>query len=343
MKIYSKVIVLFLLVFPIFSISQTPITFEDSTIKIPAWEEVFYYYGLKEGDKILFNYELIKGKELKEIEISEYESSTKFIERKTKKIENKIIEITKTGIYKFRFYNSSLGVRVCKIKIQRIPLSDKEKKYNSTVFWKTIKDSIYTPEVESYLEKTEYISNDVYTSNPQISSKNALNGNKNYQIIDFDLPENTKSWSFYIGCGVEGKKEYERAVKNFSEKAIEGFSKYSTYGPMASLALTGVSYFKEVQGKDNVKYWFLPNSENVTAFETGNSFSTYKKGDVINESSKMSIPNQGKVYLAILNDNTIEPIQLTIKVNSIVINEIWKTRTIQVLSVTERQEPYLKN
>lgn len=337
---------IFILTFGIFSFSsfsQSAIDITETTIKITALDEQEIYYGFCEGDKLIFNFEEVNGKELKEIEIMEMPTTSRFSDFKSKKIENKIIDVPRTGIYKFRFYNSSLGGRVCKFKIQRIPASEKTKKFNSSVFWKTIKDTTYTPTEEKYLIKKEYVSKDIYSSNPQVSSQNAFNGNKNYQVVDFDLPENTVSWSFYIGTGNESAEEYERARMNFAQKAVEGFSKFSVYGPMASLALTGVSYFNKVQGKDNVKYWFLSDANSVTLFQTNKPFYSYKKGDVINEASQVLNPLKGKVYLALLNDNTVDPIQVTIKVTAIQLNEEWGTRTVQAMSVSEREEPYLKN
>ena len=57
----------------------------------------------------------------------------------------------------------------------------------------------------------------------------------------------------------------------------------------------------------------------------------------------MKSPLKGKIYLALLNDNTIEPIMLTIKVAVIQVTQQWATRTIQAMKVANLQEPYLKN
>jgi hypothetical protein len=325
------------------SFAQTIIEVAENTLKIGALDEQVFYYGFAEGDQMIFNFEELSGKELKEIEIIEMPTSSKFTDYKSLKIINKTLNIQNNGIYKFRFYNSSLGKRICKIKIQRVPSSESTKKFNSNVFWKTIRDTTYTPTVEKYLEKSENIAKEIYSANPQISSTTAFNGNKNYQIIDFDLPENTVSWSFYIGTGNEGKKEFDNARNNFTDQATSSFSTLSTYGPMAALALTGMSYFSKVKGEDNVKYWFLSDQNSVQLFNAGQQFYTYKSGDVINEASQMKTPLTGKIYLALMNDNTIDPITLTIKVTAIQQIDYWKTRTIQVMNVAEWQEPYLMN
>ncbi|MBK7561211.1 MAG: hypothetical protein IPI68_06725 [Chitinophagaceae bacterium] len=106
----------------------------DNTLKVAAFGEEVFYYGFAEGDKLIFNFEELKGKELKEVEIIELPSNSKFMDYKTKKIENKNLEITKTGIYMFRFANTGLGGRICKFKIQRIPASETTKNFNSSVY-----------------------------------------------------------------------------------------------------------------------------------------------------------------------------------------------------------------
>lgn len=337
---------LLVLTFCLFSITifgQSIVDVSESTIKVSALEEHLLYYGFAEGDQLIFNFESIDGKELKEIEIIEMPTSSKFADYQSVKIVNKTLNIPRNGIYKFRFYNSSLGKRICKIKIQRIPLSDKTKNFNSSVYWKTIRDTIYTPTVEKFLAKSENVVKEIYSGNPQISSTNAFNGNKNYQIVSFDLPENTVSWSFYIGTGNEGKAAYDKARDSFTEEAASSFSKLSVYGPMAALAFTGVSYFNKVQGEDNVKYWFINGVDNVNLFQSGQAFFSYKTGDVINEASQMTFPLNGKIYLALLNDNTVDPIQLTLKITAIQHFELWENRTIRVMNVAERQEVYLQN
>src|SRR5258705_3857823 len=95
----------------------------ENTLKVSGFGEEVFYYGFAEGDQLIFNFQEMNDKELKELEITELPSSSKFLEYKTKKIENKTINISRTAIYKFRFSNSAIGIRACKFKIQRIPAS----------------------------------------------------------------------------------------------------------------------------------------------------------------------------------------------------------------------------
>jgi len=301
-----------------------------------------FYYGFLEGDQVVFNFTELNGKELNEVEIIEFPSSSKFMDYKTKRIENKVLNIQNTGVYKFVFSNSSLSSRVCRMKIQRIPATETTRNFNTTVYWRTVKDTTFLPSLERYLVKSDTIAQEIYSAVPKISSQNAYNGNKNYQIVDFTLPENTVSWSFYIGTGSEGKAEYDRALASYSLKAAKIVSGIPGYGPLAALALTGVSYFKQVQGESNVKYWFLSNAESVANFYANQTFYSYKKGDVITEASQMKSPLNGKVYVALLNDNTVYAISVTIKVVAIQLIQEWRVRTKQEMIITNKQIPYLR-
>jgi len=69
--------------------SQTTINLAESTLKVNGLSDEEFYFGFAEGDQIVFNFKELRGKELKEIEIIELPSSSKFMDFKSKKIENK--------------------------------------------------------------------------------------------------------------------------------------------------------------------------------------------------------------------------------------------------------------
>src|SRR5205085_74352 len=79
-----------------------PIDVTEQTIKVGGMGEEAIYLAFADGDQIVFNFEEVNGKEMKEIEIAEYPSTSKFMDYKSKKIENKILNVNGKGIYKFR-------------------------------------------------------------------------------------------------------------------------------------------------------------------------------------------------------------------------------------------------
>jgi hypothetical protein len=326
-----------------FTLSQSLVEIAESTLKVAAFGEEIFYYGFAEGDKLIFEFKEVNGKELKEVEIIELPGSSKFMDYKTKKITNKTIEITRTGIYKFRFANSALGGRICKFKIQRLPASSTTQNFNSNVYWKTIYDTVYTPVQEKYLVRSDTVINNFKDQVAKISSQNAINGNTNINIVDFDLPPNTIAWSYYLGVGRESNQAYEKSKDEFVKSTGTQLASLAGYGPMAALALHGINTFSKVQGRDNVKYWFIADWENVELFKSGNTFIQYKQGDVINDASQMKYPLSGKVYVALLNDNMIEPIEVTVSLTAVQLNQSWGFRTVNRMKVSSRLEAYLKN
>ena len=315
----------------------------ENTVRIAPESEESFYYGFAKGDEIVFNMEVENDEFLSKVEIVELPTTQRFMECNTKRIRNKKIIASQTGIYKFRLINTAPVSQVCKLKIKRYPADKSMAGFNSSVFWRTVQDTTYTPIEEKYVVKSDTLIQEVYSGNPQLSSRYAITGNSNSQIIEFTLPENTMIWSFFIGTGIQGKEVFEKARTKFTLNAASIISKVPEYGPMAALALTGVSYFSNIQGDDNVKYWFLQDNKNVKLFLDHKSFLFYKRGDVITEAAQMRSPLKGRVYLAVLNDNSFEPIQLTIKVTAVELRQRWGTRIKQEIKVSNKQEPYLRN
>lgn len=331
------------LIISIIGRAQNQIDIYESTMKIGAMGTVEYLCGFAEGDQLVFNFEEVNGKELKELEIVELPSSSKFMDYKTTKVVNKTLNVLKTAIYKFRFSNSAISGRICKVKIQRIPASDATKIFNTSVYTKTVYDTTYIPTQERFLIKSDTSAISVVDQIAKVSSQTAMNGNSNKTVVDFSLPDGTISWSYYIGVGTEGKEAFQAATDKFLPEATKFAATIPGYGTMAALALTGINYFSKVQGADNVKYFFITNGDNVILFNSNQQFYQYKQGDVVNDASKMTKPLDGKVYLGLLNDNISTAIEVIIKISAITVNQVWETRIVQKSNITSRQELYLKN
>ena len=47
---------------------QTPVDVAESTLKVGILGEEIFYFGFAEGDKLIFNFEEVNGKELKELD-----------------------------------------------------------------------------------------------------------------------------------------------------------------------------------------------------------------------------------------------------------------------------------
>ncbi|MFZ5551618.1 MAG: hypothetical protein ACOZCO_00775 [Bacteroidota bacterium] len=316
---------------------QETVDVAESTLKIAGLGEEVFYYGFAEGDQIIFNFEEVNGKELKEVEIIELPSSSKFMDYKTKKIVNKTFNITTTGIYKFRFSNSAIGGRICKFKIQRVPASEITKNFNTNVYWKTVYDTTYTTVQEKYLVKSDTTVSNITDQVAKVHSQGNLNGN--ITTFNFTLPDNTVKWSYYIGVDQEGQKAYEDATKQLAKSAAPLLAKIS---PLTSLMLSGISYIARLQSGEDIDFYIVDNN-NVNLFTSGLTFNYYKKGKVINDYSIMTAPIKGMYHVCLYNDNAITGVNVTVKITAIVVTEQWGTRPKQIMHVHSHQEAYLKN
>lgn len=324
-----------------YSNSQTsPIDVAENTFKVGGLGEEVFYYGFAENDQLIFNFEELDGKELKEVEIIEMPGSSRFMDYKTKRTENKIITIYKTGIYKFRFANSALGGRVCKFRIQRIPNSDNTKNFNTTVYWKTVNDTSYTTTQERYLIKADTSVSHVTEEIAKVHSQGNLNGNKT--TFNFTLPENTVAWSYYIGVDQAGQEVYEKATQQLARHAAPMLARIPGYGPLAALALEGASYLSQLQSGEDIDFYIV-EGDNVTNFLNGQQFSYIKNGKVINDYSSMKTNFKGNYYVCLYNDNAITGVTVAVKIHAIVVNKQYGIRDVKHIHLTPHEEAYLKN
>lgn len=332
-------IVIFGVSFTFSLFGQTPVDVAESTFKVNGLGEEVFYYGFSEGDQLIFSFQEINDKELKEIEIIELPSSSKFMDYKTKRVDSKTITISKTAIYKFRFQNSAVAGRVCKVKIQRIPFNESTRNFNSSVYWRTISDTTYTTEQEKYLAKSDTTVSNLTDQVTKVHSFGNLNGNKT--TFNFTLPENTVSWSYYIGVDQGGQQAYDNASKELSNKSTL-LTDITGYGPMAALALGSISYLTQLQSGEDIDFYIV-DGNNINLFMSGQQFNYIKKGKVINDFSRMTQPLKGSYHMCFYNDNAVTGVSVMVKITAIQVNQIWNTRSVKKMQISSRQEPYLKN
>ncbi len=326
-----------------FLINVNPLTAQieiaDNTLKVAALTDEEFYFGFAEGDEITFSFEELKGKPLKEVEIIELPSSSKFMDFKTKKIENKTLTINSTGIYKFRFSNSSMGRRICKFNIKRTPASEETKAFNSNVYWETIYDTSYTTIQEKYLVSRDTVIHEITNQIAKVHS--ATNANGNRTSFNFTMPKNTISWAYYVGVNQEGQKALEDATKQFAESSLSHLDKIPGYGPLASIALGGASLITQLQKGEDVDYYIVDHN-NVNLFLGGHEFYYIKKGKVVNDASRMTTSLSGSFHFCLNNDNSITGIQVAVKITAVSVNDTWGYRPIQKMNIKAHKEPYLK-
>ena len=238
-----------------------------------------FYYGFAEGDVLVFNFEEKEGKELKEIEIIELPSSTKFADFKSSSVIDKRIKIQNTGVYKFRFNNGSVKPRICTLKLQRIPANEETKNFNTNWEWKTKFDTIITPYNEDVVvgydtirtpyTKSEFIRTDTLYQEIQ-SNENEIwvhsGGNVSAclgksasctkQLITLKYHPETDVLLIWVGVGQETRESYNSLSKELASTAVKTYASYLSGG--SNLLVT--SFLDELS---NEAIENLPTSKNT--------------------------------------------------------------------------------
>ncbi|TAH09546.1 MAG: hypothetical protein EAZ12_06215 [Sphingobacteriia bacterium] len=319
---------------------QTPIDITENTFKVSTLSEEVFYFGFAEGDQLIFNFEEINGKELKEVEIMALTSKSLYLDYKVKKIEKKILIIEETGVYKFRFTNSNiLSGRVCKFKIQRIPANEKTRKFNTTVFKRTLYDTSYYSEQERFLVKSDTTTNEVFNQIVRVQPRE--NTSDNRRIINFSLPSNTVFWSYYIGVDQNGQQSFDAASRKLVSSASPLMTKLNSNSPLTALALDIPSFLSQVYNGEDIEYVLL-EAPFLNLYTSGKTYGYLKYGKVVNDFARM-LPVKGNVSFCFTNDNPSTSVSVTIKVQAIQVNSIYDTRTVKKMNITSKEDMYLKN
>ena len=174
----------------------------------------------------------------------------------------------------------------------------------------------------------------------KVHSSTNLNGNKT--TLNFILPNNTISWSYYIGVDQVGQQAFELANRKLTASASPLLLQMPGYGPLAALALGGVSYLSSVQSGEDINYYIV-DDYNLNLCMRGYQFNCIKNGKVVNDYSKMVLPLRGSYSMVLSNDNAIDGVNVTVKVTAIVVNLEWGKRPIRKFKISTRKEVYLDN
>lgn len=330
---------IFLLINAIQSASAgTPIDVADNTLKISGSGEEVFYYGFAAGDQVIFNFEEVNGKELKEIEIIEMPGSSKFMAYKSKKVENKTINIQRTAIYKFRFVNGALlSGRICRFKIQRLASRAETENFNTNVLFRKVYDTSYINKEEKYLINSDTAITTIQETESKVHSE--LSGKGSITNIKFTLPEGTIAWSYYIGVNQEGREAYEAAQKALDQNGAIVKTFVARISPLGALALGLPSFLNKISGPEAVRYQ-LVNTYQPNIFSTAIQSRILKSGNSVNDFAFME-PVPGELNFVLANANAITAISAVIRIEAVVVKQEWGKRVIPEMKIRQREEMYL--
>ncbi len=354
---YTLLVLSILFVNPLFC--QTEIDVTDQTLKIGAFAEEELMFGFAEGDKLIFNFQEKENNELKEVEIIEYPNNSKFSDFKTSKIQNKVININKTAVYVFRFKNSGLKARICKITLQRIPKSDITKNFNTTVSWVNKQDTTwnsYTKEVvvgydttyeqktKKELVKTEQKEELLLDKSERVNSRSNENGNKSYVLFTLPINETTTykskeviSLAYWVGVGEAGNNAWQQNSKNISSLTKRISSVYLT--PLGALAVGAVTELMIPNVGEDVKY-YLVDQQDRDLFYANQTFNMYDKGKGVAGYRKFTNRYllRGTHFIVMENDNYMQGINVNVKVIAIVETNYYEDKSFTEQIIRKKTE-----
>lgn len=364
----------FVILLTIQGFSQTEtVDVAQITLKVGAGKTKELYYGFAKGDQIVFNFEEVKGKPLKEIEIIELPTNSKFMDYKASSIVDKKFKVNKKAVYKFSFRNSSLAGRICRINIQRTPQSAELSNFNTDWQWKTLYDTTYVPFTEDSLTGYETIKTP-YTKKELVKIdtiyKEVLSAERNLVQIHsrgnlkacfrnsesctkykekIVYPINTESLITWIGIGQESRQQYLNLTKTITKIAVKGAT--TAYSGGTSLLISGLTDKATSQAinslptsknevdiyftdEQNANFWFTDYNNKINTY-SGLSFPTQVK--FYKKFNKSQI-GKGSMYICLKNNSYSVPVEVSIGVVAVVINKIYENKNY----IREEQNPIYK-
>ena len=319
--------------------AQSPITVTETNFKLPILGEEVFYFGFAEGDQLLFSFAEENAKDLKEVEIIEYPSTSRFKELKTSSIQNKKIIVPRTGIYQFRFANTVMLQKNCKLKIERIAASSATANFNSTVYWRTVYDTTYRTLQQQSTAQDKYKTTSLLAPGTYYLDANTSAG-KPQIILPVTLPDFTSEW--YYVYAVANNKEKAEALKSSFQLAATLQKRINETG--------GVSFSADSLpspvGTDTCRIYLLDES-NQQVFESRGAFRHFKEGTREKATAglvKIKIATFPNAFLGIRNPNIHSGIFVAIEAVAIIApDDTQLTAETQSVSIKARKEPFLKN
>lgn len=315
-----------------------PVIITNQKLKINGEQRL--YYALEAGDALIIDIELLKGKQLKEFEIIAYPSNSRFKATKIDHLKNKTIRIFERGVYEFRL--KAGGTKTIQLKLKRVPFSQAKRNFNTSVKWKTVRDTIR----KNYTEKTKVSYDTAWVNKKRkvltridttftsiadrqervISMINKITSSDNK--LNFTLPSNkieplaeTKviGWSYWIGVGQHGLDNYNKELRTFLLK-ISG--KVASKNLLAGIALGTYALAVNPPKGDNINYTLTLDDQPIS---NGNITSCFGR-----ETEQL----QGKIGLELYNDNLINGVNVGIKILVVQTIKRYKMETYQERTIT---------
>lgn len=281
-----------------------PILVTENTFKLNGEETL--YYGFAAGDQIIFDFKEANGKAVKEIEIVEMPSNTKFQDFKTTEISDKKIKVDNNGLYAFRFKNPIMAGRVCKIKIQRVPADESKISFDTGWHYENVNDTTFIPYTEDsltgyvdekYIETvpeivdTKYSTEELYSGQIWIKSKGIIQEDNPRECIYYQVPyertqlseRKVKALVIWYGTGEKAESYLAVSENDGTKNIVKGVAEFAgaivTKNKLGAYAAgAAVDFAFPATGSNNVVNFYITDEYNSKAFKNGEEFQSFYSG-----------------------------------------------------------------
>lgn len=350
-----KIVLLIVSFFVITNLTaQTPIVVADMSFKEPSE----FYYSFAEGDLIVIDFDMVKGKNVKSFEVIELPNNTKYSTLKPAKF-NKEIVVAQKAVYLFRI-NTGSG-KVCNLKISRIPKDKTTEKFSTAWKWKTLYDTTYSYYKEDslvgfdtipYVETKKEIAREelreevLFDHGVEINSSGLISQNNPREVVKISLPQNYNSeyksekviaWVYWLAVGDNSNSIWSKN-KNLVSGMTEAVGSLFL-SPLAAYALGKIPklIIPDPQEKNSIIMCLVKekiNSE-FAIEDPGTTYSVLTKNRVTGSYEKFINEDrlQGNYYLELYNDKTFGKIRVYVKANAIIKTTYYKDVQIQKYKV----------
>ena len=323
-----RLLTLFTFISFYYQLFANPIPLYDLNIKLKSSQIDSFYLNASKGDIIELDIQTNRNNLISEVIFSEFDNYPIFksrIDSKMKKLEFKIqndgIYCIKTIAKKQLIFSSFMNIKI---------FVTNSKKHNPYVYWKTVHDTIK-------FEQTIIKRDTTYETiiNEKLTIHSELNPEENNQIIKkIVLPKNTMKCSIILYVGQEGQNEVNKNLKQIATGLTTGIN------PL--IALFAPSFIDAISsGSETVKY-NLFDSLNYALYKYNKKFETILNGEASSFIRTINTANNLVFYLKIMNNSLVYAKNITLKVNTMVINETTSIIAYRSPKVIIKKIPYTK-
>lgn len=370
----------------IFLISKVLVSFSgngilifDSQVQLKARSSEKIFISFHKGDIINIEIKELKKRSIQHFSASEFEGRFIYELKKNHDSAFCIFFVPETSVYVLNFENKSFRSRNYALKIFRKPVSNNSKEFDTKPVWKEQIDTIYnirkrdkiiaydtlvTEKPVLVLDTCKNIEQILIDQRIKLESSISFR-KKNRSVIEIDLAEDTfeskfiehepLAWAYWIGVGKEAEESWQKTVKTVSRLGGGLLSKY--VHPLLGFAVGIIpEFFIPATGK-NVRFWFVSDTLQSNLFLQQKEFESIESGRSIVAYGKNNQISSSKIYLCLLNESAISPIDVNFKIASIIkechykleiekqiqIKAVYKREAANIPKIIKRQIPKVNN